>query len=148
MPLYSAHSSTVLAMAHPDLQKIFNEVIRWYDNTVAVSYITKAQAEDDFNKGLSHIHYPTKHNTKPSIAVDVYPYINGTVSFDLKQGLNFGGYVMAVANRMHEDGLITHVVRWGGDWNGNHDVNDNSFEDTGHFELIPKEGEVFQYYET
>jgi peptidoglycan L-alanyl-D-glutamate endopeptidase CwlK len=150
MPLYSSSSKAKLAMAHHDLQIVFNEVVRWYDCTIADSYRTKAKQHEYFTSipQLSKVDYPTVHNTKPSNAVDVYPYIKGTVSFDLKQGLHFGGWVMALANKMHEDGLIKHQIRWGGDWNGDHDINDNPFEDTGHFEIMLNPGETVQYFET
>lgn len=148
MPFFSPISSATLAMAHRDLQVIFNEVIKYYDCTIAKSYETKAESEDYFNRGLSKIHYPTKHNSKPSQAVDVYPYIKGHCSFDLRQGLVFGGYVMGFADILFTQGKITHKIRWGADWNQDRDVTDNPFEDVGHFEIVPNPGEVFQYYET
>ena len=147
MPNYSQTSESRLQMAHPDIQLVFREVLKRYDHTVAKSYETKAESESYFDQGLSKIHYPTKHNSKPSIAVDIYPYLNGTVSFDLKQGLHFGAYVMATADLFYEQGLITHKFRWGGCWKGDNDVNNNSFEDIGHFELIINPSEVIQYFE-
>lgn len=33
-------------------------------------------------------------------------------------------------------GKISSEVRWGGDWNNNTELKDNSFDDLVHFELI------------
>lgn len=150
MPQYSQTSKDKLALCHPDLQAILNWVIQYYDNTVADSYRTKAKQHEYFIAvpQLSKIDYPTVHNTKPSNAVDVYPYIKGQVSYDLKQGLHFAGFVMATAKMLLEQGVITHEIRNGGDWNRDNDINDNPFEDVGHFEIVPLPGEILQYFET
>lgn len=154
MPSYSQTSESRLEMAHPDIQLVFREVLKRYDHTIAKSYETKAESESYFDQGLSKIHYPTKHNSKPSIAVDVYPYIKGKAIFganeeELKQVLHFAGYVMATADIMLEEGKITHKFRNGGDWNMDNDIskNDNPFEDGGHFELVVNPGEIIQYFE-
>jgi hypothetical protein len=42
---------------------------------------------------------------------------------------------------------MTHKIRNGGDWDKDNDINDNPFEDPGHFEIIPNAGETFKYFE-
>jgi peptidoglycan L-alanyl-D-glutamate endopeptidase CwlK len=45
-----------------------------------------------------------------------------------------GGYVSGVADEMYERGEISVPLRWGGDWNGNRQVDDQSFDDLPHHE--------------
>jgi peptidoglycan L-alanyl-D-glutamate endopeptidase CwlK len=148
MPVFSQVSHDKLAKAHPDLITLFNHVIKYYDCTIADSYRTKALQEQYFNEGKSKIHYPTVHNTKPSNAVDVYPYETTGVDFGKLQSAYFAGWVMGIARMLFERGLMTHQIRCGADWNKNNDVDDNSFWDAGHFEIIPNDGDVFNYFET
>jgi peptidoglycan LD-endopeptidase CwlK len=42
----------------------------------------------------------------------------------------FAGYVLATAKAMGID------LRWGGDWNRDTEVRDNSFDDLVHFEIV------------
>lgn len=49
-------------------------------------------------------------------------------ALDLARWYYFGGYVCGVADE------IGVPIRWGGDWNGNRKVDDQSFHDLPHFE--------------
>jgi len=66
----------------------------------------------------------------PSLAVDAYPYIDGAISFDREQCLVFAGFVIGLAGGM---GI---KIRWGGDWDGDHNLREHSLSDLGHFELV------------
>ncbi len=48
----------------------------------------------------------------------------------------FAGFVMATAKQLKDKGLITHDMRWGGDWDRDTEVKDNVFQDYPHFELV------------
>lgn len=148
MPAFSQTSRDKLAKAHPDLITLFNWVIKFYDCTIADSYRTKALQEQYFNEGKSKVHYPTVHNTKPSRAVDAYPFEGDRIDWGKDQSAYFAGWVMAVAAMLYQRGLMIHKVRCGIDWNMNNDIDDTSFWDAGHFELIPNPGEVLEYFET
>jgi peptidoglycan L-alanyl-D-glutamate endopeptidase CwlK len=64
----------------------------------------------------------------------VAPYpVNFT---DTKRLYYFGGWVQGVAQRLKDEGKMTYSIRWGGDWNGNKDLDDQTFFDLVHFELI------------
>jgi peptidoglycan L-alanyl-D-glutamate endopeptidase CwlK len=145
---FSQSSRNKLAQAHPDLQTLFDEVIKWYDCTIADSYRTKALQEQYFNEGKSKVHYPTVHNSKPSNAVDVYPYETDHIDWGKLQSAYFAGWVMGIASQLYSEGKIYHRIRCGIDWDKDNDVDDNSFWDGGHFEIIPNEGDVFNYFET
>lgn len=130
MPQFSRKSLAHLNTCHPDLQRLFNEVIKTHDCTVIEGHRGKEAQEAAFAKGNSKLHYPHgKHNAMPSLAVDVGPWPldwNDATSFK-----KLAANVLAVAEQM---GIH---IRWGGDWNGDGIANEN-FIDLPHYELIPK----------
>jgi peptidoglycan L-alanyl-D-glutamate endopeptidase CwlK len=152
MAKYSKSSSDKLAQVHPDLRTIFYKVLALgYDHLIADSYRTKAKQHEYFTSipQLSKVDYPTVHNTRPSMAVDVYVYEHDKgADYDEKQSADFAGFVKGVALMLLEDGEITHKIRCGNDWNRNSDVNDQLFNDPGHFEIVPNPEDTFQYFET
>lgn len=135
MPMFSTQSFSQLSTCELDLQVLFFEVVRTFDCTVLEGYRNEEDQEKAFNDGHSKLHFPDgKHNHQPSHGVDVAPFpVNWE---DSKRFYHFAGYVLGVASRLKEEGKMTHSIRWGGDWSGKHDLNDQSFDDLVHFELI------------
>lgn len=131
MPQFSPKSQERLATCHPDLQRLFREVVKAYDCTVICGHRGQQEQDAAYAEGRSKLKYPQgKHNSMPSQAVDVGPYIKGQgLSWDNRQCTYFGGYVMGVASQM---GI---KIRWGGDWDRDQDVKDQTFNDLVHFEL-------------
>lgn len=139
MPNFSKRSLNNLATCHIDLQILFMEVIKFFDCIVTEGYRDKEAQEKAFNEGKSKVHYPNgKHNKNPSMAVDVYPYeLKTVVDWNDNQRFHyFAGYVMGIAQKLKDEGRITHSVRWGGDWDRDTQTKDEKFRDTGHFELV------------
>jgi hypothetical protein len=130
MPSFSPTSLERLATCDQRLQDLFHEVIKTWDCTVLEGHRDEAAQEQAFKDGKSKLHYPDgKHNATPSMAVDVAPYpIDWN---DAQRFIYFAGFVVGVARAMG------FQVRWGGDWNGNRDPQDESFRDLPHFELLP-----------
>lgn len=127
MAKYGKTSSERLATAHPDLQKVFNEVVKHFDNTIICGHRSKEEQLKAYNSGNSKVRFG-KHNSYPSMAVDAAPYpIDWN---DLERFTRFGFFVMGVAAGM---GI---KLRWGRDWDGDFDLNDQTFNDYPHFELI------------
>lgn len=149
MPNFSQVSKERLATCHPELQVLFNYVIQFYDCTVICGFRTKADQEAAFNAGFSKVHYPGTHSTKPSVAVDVAPYEKSGIDWGKLQSAQFAGYVMGVAALLYKMQIMKHKVRSGADWNMNNDVDDTTFWDGNHFELILSEEEKKNliYYE-
>lgn len=91
--------------------------------------------EEAFKRGATTLHWPHgKHNASPSLAVDVYPH-----PIELKNTNRFywfGGFVMGIAQRLFDEGKITHKIRYGGDWDSDKDINDQKLNDLVHFELV------------
>lgn len=135
MPSYSVRSRERLNTCHKDLRVIFNAVIPHFDNSILCGHRDEAAQMEAYNSGKSQLKWPqSKHNKTPSMAVDVAPY---PIDWeDLDRFRYFAGYVMGVAAILHSEGLITHRLRWGGDWDRDTQVKDNSFNDMPHFELV------------
>jgi len=131
MPKYSQSSKEKLKECNFHLQKVFNEVIKYFDCTIVTGHRTKEEQEKKVKEGKSQVHWPnSKHNTKPSIAVDVAPYpIDWN---DIKRFHYFAGFVKGIATSMGVE------LRWGGDWDNDTQVEDNHFDDLLHFELVNK----------
>jgi peptidoglycan L-alanyl-D-glutamate endopeptidase CwlK len=150
MSQFSQISKDRLATCHFELQLLFNYVIQFYDCTIVDGYRTKVKQHEYLLSGKSQIDYPTVHNTKPSIAVDVAPYESTGIDWGKLQSAYFAGVVMGIANMLFKNGLIKHKIRCGVDWDKDNDVDDTAFWDAGHFELILSEEEKLnlKYYET
>lgn len=129
MANFSDFSKTNLSSANKKLQKLFNEVIKNYDCRVICSLRSEDEQNRLYNEGKSKLEFPdSKHNASPSLAVDVVPY---PIDWDdIDRFVHFGGYVMGVADNLNIN------IRWGGDWDGDNDLGDQSFIDYPHFELI------------
>ena len=136
MPDFSFTSKERLATCHPDLQRLFNAVIKEVDCTIIEGHRGEERQNRFFLEGGSKVEWPdSKHNKVPSEGVDAGPYIWGKgLSWEPKQCYYFAGIVKAKASEL---GI---KIRWGGDWDGDNDVNDQKFNDLGHFELILPEG--------
>jgi len=135
MPKFSQPSLSKLSTCDLELQKLFFEVIKYFDCTILEGYRNQADQEKAFQAGNTKLHFPHgKHNQQPSLAVDVAPYpLNWS---NTKRFYYFGGFVMGIAKRLKEEGKMTHGVRFGGDWDGDTEVTDQTFMDLVHFEII------------
>jgi peptidoglycan LD-endopeptidase CwlK len=156
MASYGPKSLQVRSELHPDLQTVFNAVLELgYDHSLVEGYRTKARQHSFVIAvpPLSKVDYPTVHNTRPCWAVDSYPFMEGHIEFgntpeETRQCHNFAGYVMGVADMLLKEGKITHRLRNGDDWDGDKNINDQTFMDICHFELIPLPGDTLHYFET
>lgn len=124
---FSKSSTKRLDTCHPDLQKLFREVIKHHDCTIICGARTLEEQQKAFKGGFSKldgINKKSKHqvdaSTPLSLAVDVLPYpINWN---DRKGHDEFAKNVKEIAKRINVN------VRWGGDF--------KSFRDAPHWELI------------
>lgn len=131
MPTFGVASRSQLATCHPDLQRLFLDVVEAWDCTVIEGKRTEAQQKINVANGVSQT-MQSKHVYPigaPSLAVDVAPYpVKWT---DLNRFYAFAGFVIATARK------LKIRVRWGGDWDSDRDLADQHFNDLPHFELIP-----------
>ena len=128
MPRFGSRSKKRLGSCHPDLQKVFNEVIKKEDCSILCGHRGEKAQNEAYKKGHSKVKYPKgRHNAIPSNAVDVAPY---PIDWDnLERFTLFAGYVLGIAESMEID-LI-----WGNDWNKDWNTEDTGFRDYPHFEL-------------
>ena len=133
MPRFGRRSKINLNSCHPDLQRLFREVVKTYDCSVLWGH----RSEDEQNEmylaipPVTKVQWPnSKHNAVPSMAVDVAPWVNGKVCFEPRQCYDFAGYVKRVAEEMNIK------LRRGADWDGDGDINDQTFRDIIHFEIM------------
>jgi len=129
MPKFSDRSMSRLDECDPKLIRLFKTVVEEFDCTIIEGHRGEDKQNEMVDLGRSQLGWPlSRHNGKPSKAVDVAPY---PVDWeDRERFVMFGGYVLGVAKGMEIK------IRWGGDWNRNTQVKDNRFDDLPHFELF------------
>lgn len=129
MPSFSRQSERRLVTCHPVLQQVFREVVRYFDCTILTGHREEDEQDEAFRSGHSKLVWPkSSHNKHPSHAVDAAPYPidwNDRERFHL-----FAGHVLAIARARG------HYLRWGGDWDRDTQVKDNTFDDLVHYEIM------------
>jgi peptidoglycan L-alanyl-D-glutamate endopeptidase CwlK len=131
MPYFSIESTNRLASCDKKLWNLFQEVVKHFDCSILCGHRGEADQNEAYDNGFSKVRWPDSlHNTYPSRAVDAAPYINGQPLLHDREALClFAGYVLGIARSMNID------IIWGGDWNDNHLVRDERFQDLYHFQL-------------
>jgi hypothetical protein len=128
MPKFGKFSYDNLLQCHPDLQRLFNEVIKVFDCTITCGHRGQKEQDEAFARDKSKVKWPnSKHNSFPSRAADVYPSPINYGNF--KRMYYFAGYVKGTAERL---GI---KIRWGGDWDSDTEILDQKWDDLPHFEL-------------
>ena len=147
MPKYGQTSNSRLdSVRSKGIKAVFRQVVRYFDNTIPKYGGTRTIDEQVmlFNRGSSKT-LESRH--LDGMAVDAIPYPvrwprelqpdeNGMVHVetakayakDLGRFYYFGGYVLGTA-----DCMGVHLD-WGGDWDSDRDVHDQSFDDLLHFQ--------------
>lgn len=129
MPKFSKISQDRLNTCHPDIQKVFNEVIKHIDCSILQGVRTVEEQEELVRSGKSKT-MNSKHLKQDdgySHAVDVMCY---PIQWDnWNRNYIFAGYVKGVADSM---GI---KLRLGADWDGDFDTKDQNFHDLPHFEI-------------
>ncbi len=151
MPKYSSRSRKRLETCHPNLQKLFNEIIKHYDCTIIEGSRSDKKQKQLYSQDKTRADGVTKKSKHQvtaeeplSFAIDVapYPIPNNWGVIDLKnrnkinyqarelaEFYYFVGFVKGVANQLN-----IKIIS-GADWNNNNNLNDQTFFDLTHFEL-------------
>lgn len=138
MPTFGRRSELRLRTCDQRLQRVMRRAIRAVDFTVVDGHRGEDRQERYFAEGKSTKRWPdSNHNTFPSRAIDVAPWVDGGIPWDdLRYWYVLCGAIMMAAA---DEGV---ELRWGGDWDRGDDFNDEAtrpFNDLGHYELAPEE---------
>ena len=128
MPSFGTASRKRLDTCHPDLIQVCELVIPNYDFTVLEGYRPNARQDELFRQGKSKLKAgQSKHNSNPSLAIDLSPY---PVDWeDRKRFFLLAGFMFQAASQL---GV---TLRAGLDWDGDWIHTDQTFHDLPHFEL-------------
>ena len=149
MPAFGRISKERLAGVHPLLIKCAFSVVKVFDISIAMGVRTTEEQQALYAIGRTTeldrspvtncdgINKKSKHQIKAdglSHAIDVNPYpidFNNKERYYLMWGL-FLGVSQSILE--HSD----YKLRWGGDWDGDNEFDDQTFIDLPHIELIKK----------
>lgn len=124
MPKFSDLSLRRLQGVDPRLVQVAHKVIETWDFTVIEGLRSTHRQQELLAAGKTKT-LRSRHLT--GHALDLAPL---PIDWkDLSRFYYFGGYVLATAQSL---GI---KLRWGGDWNGNFQVKDQTFNDLVHFEI-------------
>lgn len=137
MSEWSKTSEKRLSTCHVDLQILAEYVIEVHDCSIMEGHRGKKEQNQAYYIGNSKVKYPnSKHNSKPSMAMDIVPYQKGKDPYNRERILYFAGIVKAIAHMLYKNGTMQHKVRWGGDWDSDNDFQEHKFFDGAHWELV------------
>jgi len=128
MNKFSKRSQSRLDECDPRIQQIFTKVLQTIDLTVVTGFRDEETQNEMLRTGKSKLGWPQgKHNVYPSLAIDAAPY---PIDWKDRERMTlFAGFVLGMAKEMGIN------LRWGGDWDRDYQVKDNSFDDLIHFEI-------------
>jgi len=143
---FGKNSLKKLSTCEDDLQLIAHESLKisTVDFGIGEGHRTLKRQKELYDKGYSRIDGISKkgkHNFSPSKAFDIYVYVSGKpkLAYDKMHLAYIGGVILTVANKLLNDGLISHKVRWGANWDGDGELlYDQNLQDLPHFELTNK----------
>ena len=106
------------------LVNVLNELIKIMDVTVIEGLRSAERQEELLAKGATKVKYSKHMEGK---AVDICPY---PIDWDDRDRFHYmGGMIRGIAKQLNVN------VRWGGDWDSDGEVKDNSFDDLVHIEI-------------
>lgn len=136
MPAFGNASKQRLSTCHPSLIRLAEKVVAHYDCAVVDGHRDQKTQQEYYQTGKSKNPWPlSKHNLSPSQALDLAPWVTlkdgkkGIPWQDATQFKHFAGFVLGVA------AALGIAIRWGGDWDSDRDLKDQTFNDLAHFEL-------------
>ena len=133
MNKFSDSSLKRLGTCHPKLCALFLKVLKAHDCVIVCGHRNQEDQDKAYFDGKSKLRWPhSKHNSIPSMAVDVVPYDSvkkEPIWDNVKSLYFFAGIVKGIAQEMGVK------VRFGGDWDGDNNFN-QSFDDLVHWELM------------
>jgi len=110
---------------------IIDELIKIMDVTIIEGLRSAKRQEQLLKKGATKVKYSKHMEGK---AVDLAPYdptVKGKIDWNDRDTFYYmGGMIRGIAKQLEIN------VRYGGDWDGDGNTKNNSFDDLVHFELL------------
>jgi|TARA_Y100000310_G_scaffold80345_3_gene77008 peptidoglycan L-alanyl-D-glutamate endopeptidase CwlK len=138
MPKFGKVSISKLLTCDVRLQALAEEVVGYHDCSCIEGWRNKETQNKYFDEGRSKVRWPNgKHNNTTaeglpcSLAIDLVPYPNLDWN-DRERFYYFAGVVLGIARG------LSIPIRWGGDWDMDHNFKDQKFDDLVHFEIKGK----------
>lgn len=126
---FGKKSKERLLTCDPRLQEILNEAIKIVDFSVICGHRTEEEQNRVFRERKSQLKWPqSKHNTYPSLAVDVAPY-----PIDWNDEVRFAHLIGILRGIAMMKG---YELRVGIDWDKDGEIRDHSFLDFPHIEIV------------
>lgn len=126
MPRFSKRSIAKLESCHVVLQRLMNSVIEDTDFSVICGHRGPEEQDAAYAANASKFKWPkSKHNSSPSMAVDIVPY-----PLDWKDIESFKALALVVKRHWEMipvEELSGTTLSWGGDW--------KKFKDYPHWEI-------------
>lgn len=126
MPSFGTRSRQRLEGVDGRLVEVLEMVVDYYDITILEGVRTEERQRELFAAGKSKT-MKSKHLVGEAVDIAPYPLPDW---LDTNEWIYMGGHVMMAA---YELGIMQ--LRWGGDWNRNQRLKDNTFNDYVHFEI-------------
>ena len=147
MAQFSEASLKKLREVHIDLQTIFLFTVKYFDCSIIYGLRTTEEQQELYAQGRTKpgyivtykdgIHKKSKHQDGLAVDVIVYHKEHPHIRWKDERGMyHFAGIVLAFAKILREQGKINSEIRWGGNWDMDDDLYDQTFMDLVHFEII------------
>jgi hypothetical protein len=124
MPRFGRRSKEKLKGVNTKLVNVANEIIKIMDITVIEGLRSKERQEGLVAQGKSKTRFSKHIEGK---AIDIAPY---PIDWNDRERFHYmGGMARGIGHVLGID------IRWGGDWDSDGEIKDNSFDDLVHIEL-------------
>jgi peptidoglycan L-alanyl-D-glutamate endopeptidase CwlK len=153
---FGRKSKAEVKSCHSDMQKVLNLSIKRSKVDFGVSegarsirvqqaYYAIGRTVELHRRPITYVDGVTKlsaHNKIPSDAADIYIYhpmksIREDIIYNRLHLSYVAGVIDSCTKELFDKEEITHVIKWGGNWDGDGIIGlDQKFNDLPHFELI------------
>ena len=124
MPRFGKRSTQRLKGVDTKLVNVLNELVKIMDVTIIEGLRSQERQDELVAKGASKTKYSKHIQGK---AVDLAPY---PIDWEDRERFHYmGGMVRGIGQQLNVN------IRWGGDWDSDGEIKDNSFDDLVHVEI-------------
>ena len=122
---FGKRSKARLKGVKPELVNVLNELVKIMDVTIIEGLRTEERQKQLVASGASKTKFSKHLEGK---AVDLAPY---PIDWEDRDRFHYmGGMIRGIAKQ------LGYYVRWGGDWDSDGEIKDNSFDDLVHIEIL------------